>query len=102
MVQILRVGNPYRGGEAEMNAKRQDVPPISDLEVLARPVQDHFTVYAIGLVCASVCTNLSDEEATRRLNWQHPTGVGPWHIASDRTFRTGEANPHPCERGEGR
>lgn len=56
----------------------------------------YFVAYAVGFVCASVCTDLTDEEATERLNWDHPTGVHPWEVSADETFRTGEPNPCPC------
>ena len=53
-------------------------------------------VYAVGLCYASVCTDETDEDATRIVNSEHPTGVSPWRIA-DESFASGEANPHPCE-----
>jgi hypothetical protein len=57
-----------------------------------------FTAYAVGLVCASVCTSLSDTQATDLLNRQHPTGIdSPWRIA-DEPFATGEPNGCRCER----
>lgn len=57
-----------------------------------------FEAYSIGLICASVCTSLSNEEATARLNAEHPTGVqSPWRISEDKAFRNGEPNPCPCE-----
>lgn len=56
-----------------------------------------FFCYSWGLVYASVCTSLSDEEATHQLNLTHPTGVSPWKIA-DEPFRSGQPNPLPCER----
>jgi hypothetical protein len=55
-------------------------------------------VYGIGLMCASVCTTLSDDEATEQLNLMEPTGIkAGWVISEDKNFRTGEANPCPCE-----
>jgi len=56
-----------------------------------------FEAYSVGLCYASVCTCLKPEEATVRLNTEHPTGVrSQWAPSSDATFRSGEANPHPC------
>lgn len=64
-----------------------------------------FTVYAIGPVSASVCTDLSNEEATAEMNRLHPTGVSSsWQISEDEFFRGGEVrnggpcNTHPDER----
>lgn len=57
-----------------------------------------FFVYSTGLCYSSVCTSLSDEEAIERLNEAWPTGIpSQWRIA-DEPFRTGEANPCPCEQ----
>lgn len=58
-----------------------------------------FTVYAHGLVAASVCTRLDDVTATGRLNVVLPTGIeSDWHIdlEADPTFQGGEPNPCPC------
>lgn len=57
-----------------------------------------FTPYAVGLCYASVCTTLTTEEATGRLNIERPTGVSPWAPSSDPTFRQGGPNPGPCDR----
>jgi hypothetical protein len=58
-----------------------------------------FTAYAVGVCNASVCTSLSDEEATFQLNLQHWTGIGaPWQISDDTHFADGtHTNPCPCE-----
>lgn len=57
-----------------------------------------FTAYAVGVCNASVCTSLSDDEATARLNLEHPTGIGPWFVAADSHFADGtHTNPCPCE-----
>ena len=62
-----------------------------------------FECYALGLVCASVCTSLTNEEAARRLNALHPTGISSgWEVAEDATFADGETpNPAPCPDVEG-
>ena len=58
-----------------------------------------FEVYSIGIVHASVCTSLSDEEATKRINAEHPTGTSSmWAVSKSATFRDGNPNPCPCER----
>ena len=57
-----------------------------------------FAVYSIGVVCASVCTRLPLDEATRRLNAEHPTGGHPWFPSADKTFAGGEPNPSPCNQ----
>ena len=62
-----------------------------------------FEVYGIGPCYASVCTDLSDAEATDRLNGKHPTLISSkWAISTDETFKGGEPNPCPCEKGNGR
>lgn len=57
-----------------------------------------FTPYAVGLMCASVCTSLSDEEATARLNRERPTGISSaWEVSDDEFFADGTSpNPCPC------
>lgn len=57
-----------------------------------------FETYSVGLCCASVCTNLSNDEATRRLNLAHPTGIAPWELSSDATFASGQPHPNQCEQ----
>lgn len=55
-----------------------------------------FTPYKVGLCYASVCTRLSDQEATDRLNATCPTGLDHgWKIA-DEPFASGDPNPSPC------
>lgn len=57
-----------------------------------------FEAYSVSICYASVCTSLSAKEAARRLNQEHPTGTQTqWQLSDDRNFRSGEANPHPCE-----
>jgi len=65
-------------------------------------IAGYFVAYGVGLVHASVCTDLSDEEATAALNREHPTGVSPWSISTDKTFSGGEPNPCPCPDASGR
>lgn len=60
--------------------------------------EPEFTAYAVGLVCASVCTSLDDTQATARLNRQHPTGIASdWRIA-DEPFANGDTNGRPCDQ----
>jgi hypothetical protein len=67
------------------------------------PAIKFFEAYSVGLVCASVCTNMTVEEATAELNRQHPTGIATrWSLSTDKAFRGGEPNPCPCNRHEGR
>ncbi len=56
-----------------------------------------FEAYAIGMCCASVCTALGLKETAKRLNQEHPSGVGLWKKA-ETTFRTGATNPCPCHK----
>lgn len=62
-------------------------------------VAPSFTVYSIGLCSASVCTSLSIEEATKRLNIDQPTGIkSQWVADLSETFKTGEKNGCNCEQ----
>src|SRR5690348_2284709 len=55
-----------------------------------------FTVYSNGLWHCSVCTTLSPEEATNRVNLVNPTGTsGKWAI-TEPAFNDGTPNPCPC------
>lgn len=66
-------------------------------------MKHEFTVYAIGLCYASVCTNLSLEQATKRLNAEHPSGTTQkWQKSKDPTFHDGSPNPCNCEQGTGK
>ncbi|HYQ69048.1 hypothetical protein [Actinophytocola sp.] len=57
-----------------------------------------FVLIGYGLVYASVCTSLDDEQATARLNMEWPTGISSrWTKSSDK-FHGGYPNPRPCER----
>jgi hypothetical protein len=58
-----------------------------------------FATYAVGVVCASVCSSLGLEEITRRLNEERPTGIdSPWVPSKLTNFASGEPNPCACER----
>ncbi len=64
---------------------------------------EHFQIIKVGIVAASVCTDLSDEKATARLNAEHPTGIrSRWAISDAPTFATGQSNPCPCEHDSSR
>ncbi|MGR6922602.1 hypothetical protein ACU635_50825 [[Actinomadura] parvosata] len=55
-----------------------------------------FDAYSVGLVCASVCTSLTDDQAAARLNEAHPTGItSRWEVA-DEPFANGDPNGRPC------
>lgn len=57
-----------------------------------------FDVYSVGLVAASVCTDLDDDTATQRLNETHPTGIASRWTVADASFADGTPNPGPCAR----
>ena len=59
---------------------------------------DHFEAYSVGIICASVCTNMSVEMATARLNLEEPTGGHPWFLSEDKKFLQGGPMPGVCER----
>lgn len=61
-----------------------------------------FEVYARGLCYVSVCTSLTVEEATARVNLEEPTGIAsPWVMSTAPTFSGGEPMPLPCSRHPG-
>ena len=55
-------------------------------------------VYAVGICAASVCVekDATPKEIEREVNARHPTGVTPWAMSEDATFKGGEPNPCPC------
>jgi hypothetical protein len=66
-------------------------------------VTDHFDIYTWGLLEASVCTDLSDEKATQRLNLELPTGISSQWRISPEDFLDGTPNGSPCnQQWEGR
>jgi hypothetical protein len=63
----------------------------------------HFDVYSWGFIYASVCTDLSDQEATEQINLENPTGIpSRWQISDDKTFADGQPHPNPCKRDPSR
>jgi hypothetical protein len=57
-----------------------------------------FQVLTFGLIYASVCTSLGEQETTERLNLTHPTGLSwGWTPSTDARFVTGQPNPCKCE-----
>ena len=67
-------------------------------------VAEHFEVYSLGIVCASVCTSIRDPEAVAEtMNLNHPTGIeSDWAVSEDPTFKGGAPNPCQCEDHPGR
>lgn len=58
-----------------------------------------FEVYALGIMYASVCTSLEDDEAIEALNRFYPTGIrSKWQVSRDEKFYSGQPNPCPCEK----
>lgn len=54
-------------------------------------MSNEFEAYGMGIVHASVCTSLSVEEATKRLNEQYPTGIqSQWELSKNEHFSCGE------------
>lgn len=57
-------------------------------------MMSEFTIYAIGICSASVCSSLPAEEVKKRMSAE-PTGVSsPWQLAEDDAFADG--TPMPC------
>lgn len=59
-----------------------------------------FRFFVEGLCYVSVCTGLPLEEATQRLNEEHPPDIGRW-LPVDHPFDDGSSNPHPCRLWSG-
>lgn len=57
---------------------------------------EDFTIYARGLVHISVCSSLEREQVEARANLEYPSGVHPWVVSEEPTFKGGEPNPCPC------
>lgn len=62
-----------------------------------------FQALTVGVCAAAACTDMSDKEAVRRMNHDHPTGISSrWAISSSKTFSGGQPHPTPCEQVRGR
>jgi hypothetical protein len=72
------------------------VQPDLSAMVPVGEVPPEFDAFPMGERVA-VCTTLDDERATTRLNDEHPTGVAPWRVSPDPTFKGGGPNPGRCE-----
>lgn len=56
------------------------------------------TVYAVGLVHLSVCSDLPPNATIDSVNASHPTGLDwGWHFDEAPTFSDGSPNPCPCD-----
>ena len=55
-----------------------------------------FEIYSTGLAFCSVCSSLTPEKTTDRLNLEMPTGISSEWKISDSAFSSGESNPCPC------
>jgi hypothetical protein len=57
---------------------------------------ENFTVYSIGIVHASVCSDLPKNKIAERMNREHPTGItSKWQV-SDEDFKDGTKNGSKC------
>jgi len=63
-------------------------------------MKEELEVYNDGFVHCSICTNVKSRKRIEELvNLKNPTGIeSRWKISRDKTFRSGEANPCPCEK----
>lgn len=61
-------------------------------------IDENFVCYSEGICSASVCTNLSPEEAVAEMNRRRPSGTTHgWVVSEDKTFSDGTTpNPGPC------
>ncbi len=70
-----------------------DIDAIREIE---KTEFSDFSVYVLGLCTASACTSLTDEEASARINLEHPTGIdSSWEVSKE-AFKTGEQNGTTC------
>lgn len=61
---------------------------------------DAIHVYSVGLCALSVCApkGMTKKRLKAAVNAGHPTGIRhQWEFSKDKTFRTGQSNPCPCE-----
>jgi hypothetical protein len=59
---------------------------------------DDFTIYSTGIFYMSVCSTLERGQVEARANTESPSGTtNGWRVA-DEPFRTGAANPCPCDQ----
>lgn len=66
--------------------------PTTDL-----PEAPHDFYPNVGIVIASACTSLTDDQAATRMNSVAPTGVGPWTVDDDpRPFNDGTVPGSAC------
>lgn len=64
--------------------------------------ENEFEAYSVGICSASVCTSLTTDEAAKRLNLEHPTGVkSKWELSKDPTFACGTPNGCDCPDHKG-
>jgi len=63
----------------------------------------NFQVYSLGLVHASVCTNLPKAEIAKHMGEHEPTGIdSAWEISKDEYFADGvNKNGCPCPYKKG-
>lgn len=57
---------------------------------------EDFVIYSGGICFCSVCSRLSLEETTKRVNNENPTGISSNWQLSERNFDSGETNPCAC------
>lgn len=58
---------------------------------------EDFAIYSYGIVYCSVCSSLSIEETTKRVNKENPTGSElRWQLSKNPTFASGTPHPCPC------
>jgi len=62
--------------------------------------REELEIYCNGIVHCSICTNIKDLKRIEELvNLKNPTGIrSKWEISKNKTFRTGEPNPCPCDK----
>jgi len=54
-------------------------------------------VYSEGVMCACVCSDLSQEEVIEHMKTRHRAGETLVWELSEEPFATGEPNPCPCD-----
>jgi len=61
--------------------------------------KEEVEIYSNGACFCSVCSSIENiEKLKNKVNEMNPTGItSRWKLAPEK-FKTGEDNPHPCEK----
>jgi hypothetical protein len=93
-------GKSAEGQQAALDAKHaaeQKAYAKARAEEDAERIPYDFKVYRMGLYTCSVCTSLTDDAATQKLNRERPSGCSsPWQLSSAEQLAGGKPNGGRC------